>query len=329
MADIRALEQKAIDLARQGNFGPDALRVNAELAEAAPANHGVWTRLARCHMEAAAFEDAFAAIEKALALNPSNSIARNLQTDVMRRRAARPVTSAASSGFTPQDFSALSRLAPTDAMATLGPKIESLLLSMNEQRIAKRIVEARGRTGIGGAKLYHRNSYHPGDTAQIYAYHHGGRWEPQFNIGLFGATESWRGNAMRYGLGFNLSGAGRGDHERAEGQEQAVAYFEQFQAALSGTWRGHLVEWMGKSAGFVEFGDRGPAIDVLPKQAVESLITCRNPTGIGWIFVGRWLFLDRPEDARLMGEMRHLVADIDDTFAALFPLWVATTSPSD
>jgi hypothetical protein len=322
MSRSAELEQQAVELARSGNFGADALRVNLELADAAPANQGVWTRLARCHMEASQFDEAVAAVERALALNPSNSIARNLQVEVMRRRAARPVTSAAASGFTPQDFSTLSRFAPADAMTALGPKIESLLMSLNEQRIAKRIIEARARAGLSGAKLYHRNSFHSGGAGHIYAYHHGGRWEPQFNLGLF-SDNPWRINALRVGIGFNLTGEGR-DPDRSGGQEQAAGYFELFQAALSGAWRGHLVDWMGKSAGFIQTGERGPSTELLPQQAVDWLINCHNATGVGWIFVGRWLFLDRPDDARTLGEMRHLVADIDDTFAALFPLWVAT-----
>jgi tetratricopeptide (TPR) repeat protein len=324
MSDIRALEQKAVELARQQNFGAEALIVNAELAAAAPSNAGVWTRIARCHLEAAEFDEAFAALEKALVLDPANSIARNMQADVTRRRAARPVTSAAASGFTPQDFSVLNRLAPADALATLGPKIETLLLSLNEERVAGRIVETRLRCGFAGAKLFQRNSYYSGGAGHIFAYHHGGRREPQFSLGLFGQNP-WQVNAMRIGIGFNLSPAGR-DRDRAEGQEQAIAYFERFQAALSGVWRGHLVEWMGKSAGFIQYGDRGPATDLLPKQAVEWLINCRSAREIGWIFVGRWLFLERPDDARTLGEMRRLVTSIDDTFAALFPLWVATLS---
>ncbi len=67
-------------------------------------------------------------------------------------------------------------------------------------------------------------------------------------------------------------------------------------------------------------------MDLLPKDAVEWLINCRNSSGLGWVFVGRWLFLDRPDDAATIGEMPRLVTDIDDTFAALFPLWVAIIS---
>jgi tetratricopeptide (TPR) repeat protein len=318
------LEQRAVELARQGNFGPDALEINVQLSNVEPANQGVWTRLARCHMEQGQFDEAAGALDKALELNPGNGIAKSLQTEVMRRRASRPVLSAAASGFTPQDFHALGRLAPPDAMRALGPKIEALLLSLNQQRMAKRIIEARARIGQASTKLFHRNSYHPGGSGHLYAYHHGGRWEPQFNIGIF-SESPWRVNAFRIGIGFNLSASGR-DVDREAGQDQILGFFEQLQLALGSTWRGDLVDWMEKTGGFIQYADRGPSTDVLPKQAVEWLINCRNPLGLEWIFFGSWLMLEKPDDARTLAEMPRLVSAIDDTFAALFPLWQATVN---
>ena len=94
--------------------------------------------------------------------------------------------------------------------------------------------------------------------------------------------------------------------------------------AAVGVVRGgsHLVEWMGTSGGFIQYGSRGPAVDLLPQQAVEWLINCRNPAAQGWVFVGRWLSLDQ---ARRRGDngdrCAQLVAAVEDTFAALFPLW--------
>jgi hypothetical protein len=320
-----SLERRAVEFARQGNFGPDALEINVQLSNAEPGNHGVWTRLARCHLEQGQFDEAAGALEKALELNPGNGIAKSLQTEVMRRRASRPVLSAAASGFTPQDFHALGRLAPPDAMRVLGPKIEALLLSFNQQRMAGRIVEARGRLlGQAGARLFHRNSYHSGGSGHIYAYHHGGRWEPQFNIGLF-SENPWRVNAFRIGLGFNLSAGGR-DIDRDSGRDQILSFFERFQSVLASAWRGHLVDWMDKSGGFIQFADRGPSMDLLPKQAVEWLVNCRNPLGLEWIFVGRWLMLDKTDDAKMLSEMPRLAAAIDDTFAAMFPVWQATVT---
>jgi Flp pilus assembly protein TadD len=58
---LASLEQKAIDLARRGDFGTDARGVNEELTRLAPANQGAWTRLARCCMELGQLDEATAA----------------------------------------------------------------------------------------------------------------------------------------------------------------------------------------------------------------------------------------------------------------------------
>src|SRR5688572_16305183 len=84
---VAALELRAIDFAKRGDFGADARSVNEELTRAAPANQGAWTRLARCCMELGQLDEATAALDAALVLNPQNTIARNLQAEVGKRRA--------------------------------------------------------------------------------------------------------------------------------------------------------------------------------------------------------------------------------------------------
>lgn len=324
-ATLADLQQRAIEFAKQNNFGPDALELNLEITRSDPGNQGAWTRLARCYLEQRRFADAAGALATVLELNPTSTIARGLLTEVTRRRAAALPLAEAASGFTGHDFDALGHLAPVEAARALGPKFESLLLAANDQRTAIRIVEARNRAGESGSKLFHRNSYHPGTGGHVYAYHHGGRREPQFNIGFFSRTP-WGGDWMRIGLGFNLSDGAR-DSERDEGQEQIVSFFEVFQRQVAGAWRGHLVDWMEKSGGFIQYGERAPAMELLPKQAVEWLMNCRNPVGQGWVFVGRWLSLDKTDDAQTLASMPKLVATVEDTFAALFPLWSATYTP--
>ena len=319
--DTTALERRAIEFAKLGNFGTDALQINRELAEAAPANQGAWTRLGRCCLELQQYDEATAALARALELNPSNNIAKSLHQEVLRRQALAPVRSDAASGFTPQDFYTLGQLASADAARALGPKFELLLLSLNEQRTSARIVDARNRAGQSGSKLFRRNSFYSGMHGHIFAFHHGGRWEPQFNVGMFSANP-WGESCFRLGIGFNMSPAGS-DPDREAGQANTLASFERFQQQVARAWRGHLVEWMAKYGGFIQFGERGPATDLLPEPAVEWLINCRNPAGIGWVFVGRWLFVNRPDDVALLGEMRRLVATVEDTFAALLPLWLS------
>ena len=83
---------------------------------------------------------------------------------------------------------------------------------------------------------------------------------------------------------------------------------------------------MAANGGFIQYGESGPATGLLPKDAVAWLIAVQNPAEHGWIFVGRWLFVDRPEGAETLGEMRKLVGSVEDTFAALYPLWLSVYS---
>jgi hypothetical protein len=314
------LQRRAIELAKDNSFGPEALDVNLQITRSDPSNQGAWTRLARCYLEQRRFADAAGALATVLDIDPSNTIAKSLMTEVTKRRAMALPTVDAVSGFTAHDFDALAHLAPIEAARALGPKIEALLMSLNDQRTAGRVVQARTRAGQSGSKLFHRNSYHEAGNGLIHAYHHGGRWEPQFSVGLLSGS-AWGGNWMRMGLGFNLSGGDRDD--QADGHDAMIRYFEAFQQQLNGAWGRHLSDWMGKSGGFVQYGSRGPAADLLPQQAVEWLTGCRNPGAQDWIFVGRWLSLAKAGDAAILADMRQLVATVEDTFAALFPLWAS------
>ena len=296
------LQQRAVELAKSNSFGVEALDLNLQITRDDPSNQGAWTRLARCYLEQRRFADAAGALAAVLDLNPSNTIAKSLLSEVTKRRAMALPAAEASSGFSAPDFDALGHLAPVEAARALGPKIESSLLFVTDQRTAGRIVQPR---------------FHDGGDGLVHAYHHGGRWEPQFNIGFL-STNPWGGDWMRIGLGFNLLAAG-GREDQAGGQEGMVRYFELFQQQLVSAWRRQLADWMRTSGGFIQYGSRGPAVDVLPPQAVEWLINCHNPAAQGWIFVGRWLSLAKPADAAILGDMRPLVAAVEDTFAALFP----------
>jgi tetratricopeptide (TPR) repeat protein len=83
---IAQLQRRAIEFATSGNFGPDSLAANLELARLAPDNEGAWTRLSRCYMEGGQLDEATGALESVLAVNPRNSIAHSLKIEVNRRR---------------------------------------------------------------------------------------------------------------------------------------------------------------------------------------------------------------------------------------------------
>jgi hypothetical protein len=335
--DITSLEQKAIDFARRGDFGAEAKEVNEELTKLAPANQGAWTRLARCNIELGLLDDANAALETVLQLNPQNMIARSLLQESIRReirmapeapapkrgrgsKAKKAETvAAARGGFGRAQFAALQQLAPSSALESLGPSIEALLMAINERPFAAKVVEARNRAGQSGSKLFRRNSFYAGGEGHLYAFHHGGRWEPQINVGFYSVPD-WGRSAIRAGIGFNFTQSGA-DRDREAGQERVAAYYEGFQQLVAGDWKQLLTDWMSANAGFIQHADRQPAVDLLPKDAVEWLINNRNAMEQGWVFVGRWLFSDRADDAATMDDPAALLEWIDRTFTDLLPLW--------
>lgn len=322
-SDLDELERRAIDLTKQGNFGPDAIRLNAEIVEKNPNHQSAWTRLGRCHMEQRQFDEAVSALRAALALNPSNAIATNLLTEVRRRRAMTPTAaSRVNTGFSTREFTLLEAMPGDAARQALAPRIEALFDTLNGTSIAARIVESRQRQGESGSKLFHANSWHA-TIGHAYAFQHGGRWEPQFSLGWF-SSPPFEASCFRVGLGFNLASAGGRDPDRAAGHEQVLRFFERFQQTVEKSWKRELARWMAANAGFIQFADRPPALDLLPERAVEWLLNCRNPAVQQWLFVGRWLFLDKPDDAKVLSERARLATLVEDTFRTLYPIWLST-----
>jgi hypothetical protein len=83
-------------------------------------------------------------------------------------------------------------------------------------------------------------------------------------------------------------------------------------------WKRELAEWMAANGGFIQYGARPRATDLLPMQAVDWLLACRNAAALGWVFLGRWLFLERADDARILADGARLATlVVDDTFRAL------------
>jgi tetratricopeptide (TPR) repeat protein len=336
--DITSLEQKAIEFARRGDFGSEARQVNEELARLAPTNQAAWTRLARCNIELGLLDDANAALERALQINPQNLIARSLLQESIRRevrmapeapapkrpRGSKGKSSAAATGrggFGRPQFAALQQLAPASALESLGPSIEALLMAVNERPFAAKVVETRNRAGQSGGKLFRRNSIYAGGEGHLYAFNHGARWEPQINLGFYSIAD-WKRSAIRAGIGFNLTASGA-DRDRETGPERILEYYEAFQQEVSTAWRQLLTDWMSANGGFIQYADRPPALDMLPKEGVEWLINNRNAREQGWVFVGRWLFSDRAEDAETMEDQSKLVKWVEQAFADLLPLWTS------
>jgi len=348
---LATLEQRAIDFAKRGDFGTDARQVNEEITRLAPANQGAWTRLARCCLELGQLDEATSALDAALQLNPQNTIARNLHIEVGKRRAgpiaavapvrkrvssgARASSGAAGSpvgrtgragagtialgGLGRAEFTALGHLAPQAAVESLTPRLEPLLMALNDRPFAARVVEARNRAAQSGVRLFRRGSLSPGGQGHIHVFQQGGRWEPQLDIGMFAAPQ-WRRDALSAGIGFSLAPGGE-DEKSDAGRERAFEYFNAFQQLLATTWRLHLTDWLRTNGGFIQLGDEPPSIDVLPGDAVSTLIDADTGAAHAWIFCGRWLFMDRGNDVGILTDAPRLLRWIDQTFTDLLPLW--------
>ena len=324
--DLNQLEQRALELMKLADFGDEAIRVNAEIVSLDPARESAWTRLGRCYLEQRQFDEAVTALRSALGLNAQNAIATRLLAEVRKQRALTPTAKErATTGFSAREFAMLESLAPNEAAKALQPRIEALFDAVNGTSLSARIVQTRKSEGESGTKLFHANSFFAHSPGHIFAFHHGGRWEPQFNIGWFSSPPHDR-NALRIGLGFNASQKSR-DPESAAGRERSLAYFERFQQTLEKAWKGELAKWMASSGGFIQYGNHPPAVDLLPDAAVAWLLNCRSAAALEWIFVGRWLFLDQPDHARILGDRGKLATVIDETFRTLYPLWLSTYAP--
>jgi tetratricopeptide (TPR) repeat protein len=339
-----SLQQQAIELAKRGDFGPDAKRVNQQLAEASPANLGAWTRLARCCIELGQLDEATVAIDSALQLEPQNTIARNMQNDIQRRRmavaapvraprtrapasassstssprAGRSRGAVASAGFGRQEFTSLAHLPPHQALEALGPRLEALLMDINERPFAGKVAEARNRAGRSGIRLFRRNSFRATGPGQLEAFHHGGRWEPQINLGWSAAPA----RSMRAGIGFNFT-LDTSDPEGDVGLERLLAQYARFQRLVAADYRDLLTRWMEANRGFIQLGSDPPATDLLPRQAVQWIVDTDTAPDRGWVFCGRWLFADRVDDEEILADGGRLIRWIDQTFTDLLPLWTA------
>ena len=319
---LKALEARAVALAMKQHFGPEALQVNSAIIELSPDHELAWTRLGRCHLEQRAFDDAIVAFRKALALNPQNRIATNLLDEVRRQRAlAPPSVARAQTGFGRREFTLVETLPPAEACRALKTRVDALFDSLNATPIAHRIVEARQKLGARNSALFQANSLFPGGAGHIYAVHYGGRWEPQFNMGWFSSPPHPEA-CFRVGMGFNLSASAR-DPNSDEGQERVLALFERFQQVVAARWKTALIQWMATTAGFIQFAEEPPLVDLLPEQAVERLLTIRNGASLGRVFCGRWLFLDRADDAAILGDRAKLAKVIEDTFKVWYPVWLS------
>ena len=194
--------------------------------------------------------------------------------------------------------------------------------SVNASAVAARIVEARQRRGESGSKLFHANSFHAHATGHIFAFHHGGRWEPQFNIGWF-SSPPFDASACGSAWASILPGRARPRSRRRPGARPGILRAISADARQGVGPRARALD--GRQCGIhpVRRSPAGARPPAGPRPS-SGCVNCRNAAALEWIFVGRWLFLDKPADAKILADRAKLATTVDDTFRTLYPIWLAT-----
>jgi tetratricopeptide (TPR) repeat protein len=315
------LERRALELARQGDFGDEATRVNSAITERAPDDVAAWTRLGRCHLEQRNWDEATHALRAALRLKPTHTVATNLLNELRKRRSEAPSRAQPSTtGFTVREFGLLQAPPTGELRLAFRTRVGSLLETLNSTHTANLIARARLDAGAHQSTLFDTNIgvVEPG---RLVVYQRGGRFEPQFNLGWF-SHPPFSANCLRIGLGFDFS-SNDADGDTAAGRERALSFFARFQQTVEHSWKRELIQWMTSEGAFIQHGDHPPSVELLPAQAVEWLVNCRNAAGMGWIFLGRWLFLDNPEHARILADRARVARVVDENFRSLYPIWLS------
>lgn len=319
--DIRELERRAVTLVKAGVCDPAAIDLNQRILTSEPGNRGALNRLARCFHEAGRLEDAEGACLRVLEDDPANTIARHRLNDIRVGRAMNRGPSTRFVGFDADDFEELASCRSSESVARFKDRFADLCERLDGLAFTERVRVARGSAT---RRLFGARNLLSGGAGSVFLFQTGGRWEPQFNLGLFSARQ-WKQDWMRIGLGFNLTPAGRDPHP-GEGLERATARFLAFQAEIRSASREWLTSWLKDNDGYAQRAGRGPETDWKPAHAVEWLATC--PTTEKWVFVGRWLTPRDPRHADLLRSPVMLVAEIARVWQELAPLWHVSYGPA-
>jgi hypothetical protein len=353
---MSSAQDHARALAIAQDFGSEALELNRQLVAGDPSDVASRTRLGRCYLQAGRLDEAEAEYREVLRLDPKNRIAaggleaierqrhagdiiepvsRARRTErAPRERAASPRAGAAAAhtpssslgpvptifnGFQARDFTELTLCPRNEVAARFAPRVVDLVRRVNALQTS---AEIAGIREPGKRQLFRlsRSDVH-GRGAHWFVYNAGGRWEPQFNIGMYGGRER-SSDWLRIGLGYNLSDSGR-EADVEEGMRTAREHFRRFQQVLASPRRSLLSGWLIKEGGLVEYNADGPRLDLRDSaQATETLATA-DVDRTRWAFAGKWLSPASAEDAVLLADPVSLVRTIDRVFAGLLPLWRA------
>ena len=349
-----ALQERARQLAIAQDFGAEALDLNRRLVAENGADTGSRTRLARCYLQAGQVEAAEAEYREVLRLDPKNRIAAGglAQIEQQRRlaelgpepvRAVRSraprVTGASTprsrisespsplddhpvpqifSGFERRDFAELQVCPPGQIRRRFAPRVVDLLKRVNALASSREIAAVRE----AGKKQLFRLSLGDvqSDTGHWYVFNMGGRWEAQFNIGMYAGSQKG-GDWVRIGLGYHLESHGA-DGDAASANQVREA-FRRLQALVDSPRRSLLVGWMIKEDGRVQVGSGGRQLDLRPASQATDVVGNLDAGHTDWLFCGKWLTPDNADDAPILADPVEFVRTVDRTFSGLLPLWRA------
>ncbi len=344
-------EDRARALAMAGNFGAEALELNRRLVDANPADTASRTRLGRCYLEAGRLDEAETEYRVALRLDPRNRIAAGGLEMVERQRhpivvpepgsvrpraprrahASAPAHRAETvpstmtvpvpqtfTGFGAAEFAELAGCPRGEVQPRFAPRVVDLVRRINALGVS---IEIAGIREAGKRQLFRAGRADVrADRAHWYVFNLGGRWEPQFNIGMYGGQAA--GNWLRVGMAFDLTEE-RGDAAAGSGVAGAREWFRRFQGILASPRRSLFLGWMVKENGYLEYIRRGPRLDAREPSQAASLIASADPSRTGWLFFGKWLSPENAEEAAVLADPVDLVRSIDRVFTGLAPLWRA------
>lgn len=233
---------------------------------------------------------------------------------------------AQSTGFTSEDFDRLGRTrSEADAICCAQLKIDRLLGKLNKTMFASRFMAMRNGMGLTGHELFFTNGQyiHGNHKGHWYLFHRGGRWEPQFNIGMYG-TRADHQRYLRIGVGFNLTLASA-DPNRQNGQSQAKSLFRNLQALARSKRSALIQEAFGTWPCLVEYvGVDQLAVPVKPLDIVRWVGHKLDADDTLWVFLGRSLSPDVPDEAEVLSDIGELTVDVANTFTRWLPVWEAT-----
>lgn len=231
------------------------------------------------------------------------------------------------SAFDTDSFDKLGRCdTERESINCLAPEIDRLIAQLNRLPCCERMAdfrdrwaERRKRAQFFADKPFGDTDYIHGGRAHWYIYHRGGRWEPEMNVGMFGAGPGGR-RYLRAGIGFSLTLNSR-DPDRASRLQALTTLFANFRAMLHGPLRPDVLRALTQQPRpTLEHDGAVPDTTLItPVEMVDWIANWHAPSG--WVFLGTRLVADDEADRRILGDWRSLTASIEAAFSAWEPLW--------